>query len=66
MQHTLSAISPVGTATVRARLSMVDGVSGPGNPQSVFADDVSLTVVPEPTSLVVALVGLLVGVARRR
>ena len=60
MQHTLSAVAPAGTASVRVRATMLDGVLNPdADPQSFFVDDFELTAsagagggsaVPEPTS----------------
>ena len=49
-QYTLSAIAPAGTVSVRARASMLGGVSNPaGGAQGYVVDDFSL-VVPEPGS----------------
>ena len=61
MEHTLSGVAPAGTANVRVRASMLDGVLNPGvDPQSFFVDDFELTasggaasVVPEPASLTI-------------
>ncbi len=72
MEHTLMATAPLGTVNVRVRASMVDGVINPGvNPQSAFVDDFSLTVIPEPASVVlgviaVALTGCMRFVRRRK
>jgi hypothetical protein len=70
-QFSVSGVAPAGTAYVRARTTMVDGMfayylDGNGNwvalnPQSAFADDFVLT--PEPASLVALL---LLAALRRR
>lgn len=67
-QFSVSGVAPVGTASVRARVSMVDGYSNPaGGGQAYVADDFVLVGVPEPATF--ALVGLavagLVGIRRR-
>lgn len=64
-QHTLTGIAPAGTASVLVTayaLNMIPNVD-PG--QSAFFDDFSLTVVPEPSSMVLTLLGLC-GLARAR
>lgn len=60
-QFTVRATAPTGTASVRARASMIDGFNNPaGGGQAFVVDAFELTAVPEPTT--VALVGLgLVG-----
>lgn len=69
-QYTLSAVAPLGTTTVRARVSLIDGLSNPmGGGQAFVVDDFSLdtTQVPEPATG--ALMGLAVTClarARRR
>jgi hypothetical protein len=74
-EHTLSAMAPAGTAKVRVRASMLDGVVNPGvDPQSFFVDAFELTatggaasIVPEPASLI--SLSIVVGAAllwRRR
>lgn len=68
-QHVLTATAPLGTVNVRVSASMVDGIANVGNnPQSVFFDDFSLTVVPEPASAAIGLIGVLglLGLVRRR
>jgi hypothetical protein len=68
-QHLVSGVSPVGTVTVRARGSMIDGQLNPGvNPQSAFLDDFSLTArpVPEPHAAALGALGLLGWVMIRR
>jgi hypothetical protein len=66
MEHTLSGVAPAGTANVRVRASMLDGVLNPGvDPQSFFVDGFELTasggaasVVPEPASLTIITMAL--------
>lgn len=65
-QHWVSGIAPAGTVAVEARLSMIDGISGPGNPQSVFVDSASLTAVPEPATVAIAAMACMGLAARRR
>lgn len=65
-EHTLSAVAPAGTVTVRVRASMVDGVNADLNPQSAFVDDFSLIAVPEPSAALLALTGLVAAALRRR
>lgn len=56
-QFSLLATAPLGTATVRAGVAMIDAFANPaGGGQAFVVDDFDLVVVPEPTSL--ALVGL--------
>jgi hypothetical protein len=67
-QYMVMAVAPAGTATVRARASMIDAVSNPaGGGQAFVVDDFELTCVPEPATI--ALVGLavagLLGLRRR-
>jgi hypothetical protein len=53
--YTVSAVAPAGTASVRARVSMLNAMGNPlGGGQAFVVDDFSL--VPEPTSL--GLIGL--------
>lgn len=56
-QYTLMATAPVGTFTVRARASFIDGLANPqGGGQAFVVDDFVLT--PEPsTALAMVLIG---------
>lgn len=67
-QYSVSAVAPAGTASVRARASMINALGNPaGGGQAYVVDDFTLTAVPEPATF--ALVGLavagLVGIRRR-
>ena len=76
-EHTLSAVAPAGTTSVRVRASMINGVINPDvNPQSFFVDQFSLTAaagsgagsaVPEPASIYLGAfaVGALVALRPR-
>lgn len=61
LQHTLMGVAPAGAVNVRVRASMVnvefnaDLFPGPG--QSAFVDDFELTVVPEPGTWTLCLLG---------
>lgn len=65
-QYSLDAVAPAGTATVRARSSLLNGLSNPaGGGQAFVVDDFTFQIIPEPTSL--TLLGLAVaGAALRR
>jgi hypothetical protein len=63
-EYSLSGTSPAGTAFVRARASMIDGISNPaGGGQAFVVDDFVLT--PEPTSLLLLGLGA-ASLLRRR
>lgn len=60
------ASAPLGTAEVRARVSMIDGISNPlGGGQAFVVDD--FTLIPEPTSMLLAGLGLagMLGLRRK-
>jgi hypothetical protein len=65
-EFSVSAVSPAGTTTVRARGSMVDGVFFQDPGQALVTDQWTLTAVPEPGSAILAAVALMGLVARRR
>lgn len=65
--YSVTGTAPAGTAFVQARISMIDGYSNPaGGGQAFLVDDFSLRVVPEPSSLLLAGLSLVVGVGMRR
>ena len=50
-EFTVRATAPAGTASVRARASMIDGFANPaGGGQAFVVDAFELTAVPEPTT----------------
>lgn len=58
-QYSLSGIAPPGAVTVRAGVSMIDGMANPaGGGQAFVVDDFELRAVPEPTVLALSLLGL--------
>ena len=64
-QYTVAAVAPAGTVAVRARASMIGGISNPaGGGQAFVIDDFQLSIIPEPS--VFALLGLAGFVALRR
>ncbi len=68
-EYWVMATAPVGTATVRARFSMVNGYPVPNAGDAALVTDYyTLTCVPEPASLALGLIGVLgfLGIGRRR
>jgi PEP-CTERM motif len=67
LQHTLVGTAPAGTVNVRVRASMVDGEFNIDLPhQAAWVDDFELTVVPEPASWMLCMLGaVLLGRMRR-
>lgn len=69
-EFSVSATSPEGTDTVRVRAQMIDGTVAAENPQSAMIDDFSLEVsggvVPEPSTALLATLGLGAMLVRRR
>ena len=68
-EYKLMATAPAATAEVMVRVGMINGVDAMQNPQSAMFDDVTLsaeTVVPEPSSALLAALGFSFGFLRRR
>lgn len=66
-QFSVSGVSPAGTTVVRARVSMIDAYGTMNPDPSAFIDDFSLQVIPEPSTVVLGVLGMLgVGWAARR
>jgi hypothetical protein len=70
-QFSVTGTSPAGTLFARAKASMVEGYNPnftPNPDPSMFIDDFSLDVVPEPATAMLAFVGVFgaLGVLRRR
>jgi hypothetical protein len=66
-QYTVTATAPAGTSTVRARVSMIDGMSNPaGGGQAFVVDDFQLAIIPEPSVFSLAMLGILGLLASRR
>lgn len=65
-EFTVSAVSPAGTATVRARGSMLEGVFFQDPGQALVTDQWSLVAVPEPNSVILGAIALMGLVSRRR
>jgi hypothetical protein len=64
-QYTVMGTAPDGTAFVRARASMIDGIANPlGGGQAYVVDDFVL--VPEPSTLALVLLSPLAVLRRRR
>jgi hypothetical protein len=65
--YTVTATAPAGTAFVRARASMIDGLSNPaGGGQAFVIDDFELSVIPEPSVLALGMLGGVGLLALRR
>jgi hypothetical protein len=68
--YELTSVAPAGTATVRARASMIGATGNPaGGGQAFVIDDFSLTSnIPEPATVTLVLIGMLgfFGLVRRR
>jgi hypothetical protein len=67
-QFSVTGTSPAGTLFARAKASMVEGYNTQNPDPSMFIDDFSLDVVPEPASASLCLLalGAVLGFARRR
>ena len=64
-EYSLSSVAPAGTLFVRARVSMIGGLSNPaGGGQAFVVDD--FTLVPEPAGMSALALGCLAPLARRR
>lgn len=65
--YTLNGLAPAGTASVRARISMLGGMPNPqGGGQAYVVDDFELTAVPEPATIAVLGLGAAALLRRRR
>lgn len=65
--RTVQGTAPAGTATVRARASMIGAQNNPaGGGQAFVVDDFTLTVVPEPGTLTALAVGGILALKRAR
>jgi hypothetical protein len=59
-EYTVMATAPANAVSVRARVSMIGGLSNPlGGGQAFVVDDFALVSVPEPASIMLGLMGLL-------
>jgi PEP-CTERM motif len=65
--YTATAVAPAGAVDVRARASMIDGTPNPlGGGQAFVVDDFTLTIVPEPSSILLAGLSLVSMLGLRR
>lgn len=65
--YSVSGTAPTGTAFVRSRVSMINAQGNPlGGGQAFVTDDFTLTVVPEPATMMVLGAGALALMRRRR
>ena len=65
--YSMNALAPAGTTSVRARVSMIGGMSNPqGGGQAYVVDDFELTAVPEPATMAVLGLGVATLLRRRR
>ncbi|MDZ4658003.1 MAG: PEP-CTERM sorting domain-containing protein [Bythopirellula sp.] len=66
-EYMAMAIAPANAAEVRARVSMIAGMNNPaGGDQAFVVDDITLTCIPEPSSLVMAGLSLIGMCSMRR
>ncbi len=65
-KFSLSGVSPAGTATVRARGSMLEGAFFTDPGQALVTDEWTLVTIPEPSTVLLGGLSLLGLVARRR
>ncbi len=66
--YSLTSAAPVGTANVRARISMINAIPNPaGGGQAFVIDDFSLTAdaVPEPATMTIFALGAAITLRRR-
>ena len=65
-EYSLEATAPAATAQANVEIGMVNGTDAQANPQSAMFDDVSLAVIPEPSSALLSVLGLAFFLRRRR